>query len=161
MTSSRGHASHITVKLGIIGSYSALSPGRRQAIIWTNAGTLSIGPLGTDFSEIGIEIYTFSFKNAFENDFWEMTAILSRPQRVLTWTRCSTYRLVGVCSTPCLCYKQRKLRSSAWMTFCQGNHTPMYSPHEAPAIRQEVMYVVCTLLCIVISQRSIDTYIRH
>ena len=29
-----------------------LSPGRRQAIIWTNAGILLIGPLGTNLSEI-------------------------------------------------------------------------------------------------------------
>ena len=54
---------HICVgKLTIIGSDNGLSPGRRQAIIWTNAGTLLIGPLGTNFSEILIEILTFSFK---------------------------------------------------------------------------------------------------
>ena len=41
---------------------NGLSPERRQAIIWTNAGILLIGPLGTNFSEILIEIYTFSFK---------------------------------------------------------------------------------------------------
>ena len=31
----------------IIGSYNGLSPYRRQAIIWTNAGILFTGPLGT------------------------------------------------------------------------------------------------------------------
>ena len=36
--------------------------GWRQAIIWTNGGILLIGPLGTNFSEILIEINTFSFK---------------------------------------------------------------------------------------------------
>ena len=35
---------------------------RRQAIIWTNAGILLIGPLGTNFSEILIEIHKFPFK---------------------------------------------------------------------------------------------------
>ena len=35
----------------------------QQAIIWTNAGILSIETLGTNFSEISIEILTFSFKN--------------------------------------------------------------------------------------------------
>ena len=35
---------------------------RRQAIIWTNVGILLIGPLGTNFTEISIEILTFSFK---------------------------------------------------------------------------------------------------
>ena len=49
-------------KLTIIGSDNGLSPGRRQAIIWTNAGILLIGPLGTNFSEISIAIETFSFK---------------------------------------------------------------------------------------------------
>ena len=49
-------------KLTIIGSDNGLSPGRRQAIIWSNAGILSIGPLGTNFSEIFINIHIFSFK---------------------------------------------------------------------------------------------------
>ena len=54
---------HICVsKLTIIGSDNGLSPGRRQAIIWTNAGMLFIGSLGTNFNEILIEIHTFSFK---------------------------------------------------------------------------------------------------
>ena len=35
--------------------------GLRQAMIWTNAGILLIGRLGTEFSEILFEIYTFSF----------------------------------------------------------------------------------------------------
>ena len=43
-------------------SDDGLSPIRRQAIIWTNAGLLSIGPLGTNFSEILTKIQNFSFK---------------------------------------------------------------------------------------------------
>ena len=35
---------------------------RCQAIIWTSAGILLIGPLGTNFSEFLIEIHTFLFK---------------------------------------------------------------------------------------------------
>ena len=35
-----------------IGLDNGLSLIRRQAIIWTNAGLLSIGPLGTNSSEI-------------------------------------------------------------------------------------------------------------
>ena len=53
---------HICVsKLSIIGSDNGLSPGRCQAIICTNDGILLIGALGTNFSEILIEIQTFSF----------------------------------------------------------------------------------------------------
>ena len=48
-----GRATHICVsKLTIIASDNGLSPGRRQAIIWNNARILSIGLLGTNFSEI-------------------------------------------------------------------------------------------------------------
>ena len=46
----------------INGSDNGLLPGRHQAIIWTNAGILLIQTLGTNFSEILIEINTFSFK---------------------------------------------------------------------------------------------------
>ena len=54
---------HICVSdLTIIVSDNGLSPGRRQAIIWTNTGILLNEPLGTNLSEILIEIRTFSFK---------------------------------------------------------------------------------------------------
>ena len=54
---------HICVsKLTIIGSDKGLSPDRRQAIIWTNAGILLIRTLGTNLSEILGEIHSFSFK---------------------------------------------------------------------------------------------------
>ena len=54
-----GRVTHICVgDLTIIGSDNGLSPGRRHAIIWINAGIL----LGTNFSEILIGIVTFSFK---------------------------------------------------------------------------------------------------
>ena len=58
-----GRATHICVgKLTIIGSDNGLSPGRRQAIIWTIAGILLIGPLWTNYSEILIGIQSSSFK---------------------------------------------------------------------------------------------------
>ena len=62
------HCSRVThicaSTLPIIGSANGLSPGQRQAIIWTSDEILLIGPLGTNFSEILIEIYihVFSFK---------------------------------------------------------------------------------------------------
>ena len=42
-----------------IGSGNGLSPVPRQAITWTNGNLLSIGPLGTNFSKIRIEIQNF------------------------------------------------------------------------------------------------------
>ena len=57
-----GRVTHICVsRLAITGSDNGLSPGRRQAIIWANAGILLIGPLRTNSSENLIEILTFSF----------------------------------------------------------------------------------------------------
>ena len=45
----------------IIISDHGLSPGRRQAIFWSNAEILLIGPLATNFRDILIEIHIFSF----------------------------------------------------------------------------------------------------
>ena len=48
-----GRVTQICVsKLTTIGSDNGLSPGRRHAITWNNAGILSIRTLGTKFSEI-------------------------------------------------------------------------------------------------------------
>ena len=58
-----GWVTHICLgNLIIIDSDNGLSPGRRQAIIWTNAGILLTAPLGTNFIETLIRIQTFSFK---------------------------------------------------------------------------------------------------
>ena len=58
-----GRVTHICVSdLTSIGSDNGLSPGRRQAIIRNNAGILLIRPLGTNFSELLVEILIFSFK---------------------------------------------------------------------------------------------------
>ena len=53
-----------------IASDNGLSPARRQAIIWPNAGILLIGPLGTIFSEILSEIHIFSFKKMLSGKWW-------------------------------------------------------------------------------------------
>ena len=103
-----GQVTHICVrKLTIIGSDNGLSPSRRQAIIWTNAGILLIGPLGANFTEILIEILTFSFQkmrfakwrpfclglneeNTFENavmSIWSGLSMLSGILNLLFWGR--------------------------------------------------------------------------
>ena len=57
-----GRVTHIYVsELTITGSDNGLSPGRRQAIFWTNAGILLIRTLGANFSEILSAIHAFSF----------------------------------------------------------------------------------------------------
>ena len=102
-----GRVTHICVGyLTIIGSDNVLSPGRRQAIIWTNAGILLIGTLGTNVSEILAEIITFSFKKMYLkvssakrrpfclglNVLKESNGEISRLQRIkvtITWWRVS------------------------------------------------------------------------
>ena len=55
-----GWVTHICIsKLTTIGWDNNWS---HQAIIWTNVGTVLIGPLGINFSEILIKICSFSFK---------------------------------------------------------------------------------------------------
>ena len=67
-------------KLNITCSDNGLSPGQCQAIIWTNAGILLIGPLGTTSSETLIKIHTFSFsKMHLKTSSGKMVFILSRP----------------------------------------------------------------------------------
>ena len=67
-------------KLTNIGSDNGLSPGRRQAIIWTNAGILLVVSPGTNFNEILLEISIQ--ENPFQTVVWKMAAILSRSQCV-------------------------------------------------------------------------------
>ena len=52
---------YVSVNRVDIGSDNGLSPIWHQAIIWTNAGLLSIECFGTNFSEILIKIQLFLF----------------------------------------------------------------------------------------------------
>ena len=75
-----GRVTHIRVsKISIIGLENGL---HLVGIIWTNAGLLSIGSLGTNVSEISITILIFSFMKMHLKIPCEMVTILSRPQFV-------------------------------------------------------------------------------
>ena len=114
-----GRVTHICVsKLTSVGSDNGLSPGRRQAIIWTSAGILLIGPLGTNFRENLTEIHIFSFNKSIWNVVWKMAYILSRYQCVrppldepgpLWWPQTTNYNIVsnhGDRRTEEFCYVQ-------------------------------------------------------
>ena len=63
LTHCRGRMTHICVsKLTIIVSDERMSPGRHQAIIWTNPGILFMRILGTNFNEIN---HASSFKKMY------------------------------------------------------------------------------------------------
>ena len=89
-----GRVTHIcVVKLTITASDNGLLPERHQAIIWTNAGILLIEPLGTNFSEILIEIQTFSLKK-IRLKMSSAKCCSFRPGlnelSLMTWVTCST-----------------------------------------------------------------------
>ena len=82
-----GRVRHICVgNPTIIGSDNGLSPGRRQAIIWTNAGT----PGNNLQWNLNLNSYIFIRENAFQIVVWKMAAILSLPQCVndVHWPAC-------------------------------------------------------------------------
>ena len=76
-----GRVTHICVsKINIIGSDNGLSPGRRQAIIWTNAGIVNWTPRNKFQWKVNRNSNIFIEENTFENVVCEMLSILSRPQ---------------------------------------------------------------------------------
>ena len=84
-----GRVTHICVsKLTIIGSGNGLSPGWRQAIIWINDLIYLIEPLGANFTEILIEIFTFSFRKIhLKMSSWKWRPFCLE-LNVLSWGRC-------------------------------------------------------------------------
>ena len=84
MACRRAGVTHVCAsKLTINGSDNGLSPGRRQAIIWTNAGILlrRTSNLRDTFQcNFKGNSYIFIQENAFQNVVCEMVAILSHPQ---------------------------------------------------------------------------------
>ena len=90
-----GRMTHICIgKLTIIGSDTGLSPGRRQAIIWTNAGIFywtlrnKLQWNSNRNSSIFIE------ENIFENVVCEMLSISSRSRCVNSLGYVGTYQFV-------------------------------------------------------------------
>ena len=113
-----GRMMHICVgNLTIIVSDNGLSPYRRQAIIWTNAGILLIGP----FSEIFIRIQTFSFKKMH----LKMLSAKWRPFRLslnvlrlmpLHTTCCNWDSLITSTVYWCIASKLKAPRNFYWMS---------------------------------------------
>ena len=60
--SSPPSATYVSVNWVSIDSDNGLLPVRRQAITWTSARLLPIGPLGVNFNEIWIKIKKLSFR---------------------------------------------------------------------------------------------------
>ena len=120
---------HICVSdLNIIGSDNGLSPGRRQAIIWTNAGILKTWILGKDNNAWCLLIYTLSIP------WWSCSVSLSSLE-------------------PCTCVSHQYV---AWcMACCMYNYIFVLSLHLwGPNMTQlyifNFLFVVCNVNCVVI-----------
>ena len=75
-----------------------MSPGRRQAITWTNERVLLIWPLRTNFSEILIEMHAFSFKKMhLKMSYWKRRS----SRLVISVLNTSIYFLVPCLLLPC------------------------------------------------------------
>ena len=112
---------HICVsKLTIIASDNGLSPVRRQAIIWTNAGILLIWTLGTNFSQFVIEIQTFSLTKIRLKMVCEM---LSRATMIFeAQTCCYLYGLTWL-------WDRAHVSDTLLLLLPNGSTTEMLTPH--------------------------------
>ena len=135
VNSLRPSDAHMRGNLAVIGSDNGLSPSRRQAIIWTNAGILLIGPLGTNFSENLIGIQTFSFKKLHlktSSAKWRLFCIGLSPGRrqAIIWTNAGisliahlwtdfSEILIGI-QTFSFTKLHLKTSSAKWRLFCLG-----------------------------------------
>ena len=78
-----------------IGSDNGLSPARRQAITWNNAGLLSIAPLRTSFSEIWIQILNFALKKMRQKMLSAKWRHLCRGDELNPWASCQIRKIAG------------------------------------------------------------------
>ena len=99
-----------------IGSGNVLSPGRRQAIIWTNDDLLSIGPLGN------LQWNWSQNKQLFihENVVCKMAAILFRGR----WVKTYFSSICGDRVRPCFCYDFYRVSDQG--TAHRACHLPMH-----------------------------------
>ena len=115
---------HASVNRVTIVSDYGLSPIRRQAITWTNAGSLYIGTIGTNFRQILIEIKNFSVKKMhLKMSSAKMAPILSRGrfcliQKILTIITSLVSYLCGMIDCQNNAYDR-----IWWLTYCT---TPGY-----------------------------------
>ena len=102
-----GRVTHICVsKLITFGSDNGLSPGRRQAIIWTNAGILWIWPLETKFSEMLIQ----NHRDSFKKKHWKMSSV----KRLSFWLGLSVLTHWGLDKMAYILEKKKKQIRRIW-----------------------------------------------
>ena len=122
-------------KLTIIGSDNGLSPGRRQVIIWTNAGILVIRSVGTNFIEILSDVHTFSFKKKHlkisSAKCWPFSLQWRHNERGSV----SNHRRLGGLLSRLFRHRSRKTSKLRVTGLCEGNPA-VDSPHKGPVTRK-------------------------
>ena len=107
---------YASVNYAIIGSDNGLSPGRRQAIIWTNDVILLIGHLGTNFNDFFfIKIKTFSLTNLY------LKVSSAKVVAILTWPQCvngSAWDLMWLETGSVTCCINNELASNSLHPHC-------------------------------------------
>ena len=133
-----GRVTHICVsKLPIIGSDNGLSPGRCQAIIWTNTWIVLMRTLGTNFSEILIEIHTFAFQKMHLKMASAKWRLSRRGLNVLNVRRFCETHPINMRIFFCLCRKHSHVRGNIlfariiwiWVISLWGRLNTNISPH--------------------------------
>ena len=144
---------HICVsKLTTVGSDNGLAPGRRQAIIWADAGILSSWPLDTNFCETLTEIHTFSLIKMYLKMLCqcEMAAILSRPQ-------CVNASMDWIIISSGIYLPERHYLNTCWLVnYVYKNNFQWNTNPNAKFSLQEnalenVFWIACLLFCSVLN----------
>ena len=128
-----------------IGSVNSFSPGRRQSIIWINAGVISIRTLLTNGSEIVSKIQTSSFKKM------HLQILIGNWQSRL---RCVKYQSKSCVLT--------WLRHPRYWPFVRGIHrSPVNSPHIDQWRRALTFSLICAWINGWVKDREADDLRRH
>ena len=120
-----------------------MSPGRRQAIMWTNAGISSPEPQGTNYNEILIKIHTFSFKKMH----LKRSSVKWRPfclsLNVLEWQPFFKSSLTSVSAAPLssLYCPPALPRSSCHRLSLQPWHEPIHAGYHLPKKSKQHAYL--------------------
>ena len=155
---------HICVsKLTSIGSDNGLSPGRRQAIIWTNDGILLIRTFRTHFSEIVSKIHTFSFKKIhlkMSSGKWQpcclglrvYSMVYAHNQYILWWPFTLNENFYSHCNLMLLSVYftlQKTWLLMSWRHKEPGHQQPWYWPNSTWNISVSVPGGVSEAVCLV------------
>ena len=129
-------------------------PGRRQAIIWINAGILLIGNLGTNFIEILSEMYTFSFKKMqlkMSSVKWQQFCLFLHVLRMMICDPAGLWIYEYAAASKHIYRANSRFVSSQWETSLQSNTVSHWLGANQESALSHIMVV--TLLTVKLNTR--------